>query len=328
LFTKLKHHNRTVFTAILIGLMALLSGCEAKLDLTGVEATKKNPVTRYDNFQAVASSSQAIIVVGNRGVILQSSDNGTSWQRLQLPGSSPVSRPTLVDADVCPDNHFVVLDTERRLWISDASGTNWSSKPIPTEEEVLDLTCDPAGRLWVVGSFTLILESTDDGDSWTDKSIAEDAMFSRVQFLDRDHGIIAGEFGSVYSTSDGGDSWQAGNSIPHEFYPMASYFKNIDEGWVGGLQGIIFHTNDAGRTWQRQKTGTVAPLYTIFAAGEGTYAIGEQGTMLRLSGNDWQPVSAQAGFGYLRAALPLTEEKILIAGGGGLIRMIDRQDLH
>ncbi len=328
MFTKLKHHNTAVFTAILIGLTALLSGCEARLDLTKVEASKKDPVTRSDNFQAAARSPKAIIIVGNRGVILRSADNGTSWQRQQLPGSSPVSRPTLVDADICPDNHFVVLDTERRLWISDASGTNWSSKPIPTKEEVLDLTCDPAGHLWVVGSFTLILESRDGGDSWTDKSIAEDAMFSRVQFTDRDHGIITGEFGSVYRTSDGGNSWQAGNAIPHEFYPMASYFKNIDEGWVGGLQGIIFHTSDAGRTWQRQKTGIVAPLYTIFAAENGTYAIGEQGTMLRLTGNDWQPVSAQAGFGYLRAALPLAGKKLLIAGDGGLIRTLDPQKLH
>lgn len=328
MFTKLKCQNRIISAVFLIGIIALVSGCEAKLDLTGVEAAKKNVVTRYDNFQAAARSSEAIILVGNRGVVLLSGDNGKSWQRRQLPGSSPVSWPTLVDADTCPDNHFVVLDTERRLWISDASGTNWSAKPIPTKEEVLDLTCDAAGHLWVVGSFTLILESTDGGDSWTDKSIAEDAMFSRVQFTDRNHGIITGEFGSVYVTSDGGDSWQAGPAIPHEFYPMASYFKDTVQGWVGGLQGIIFHTGDGGRTWQRQKTGTVAPIYSIFAAEGRIYAIGEQGVMLRLSGEDWQTVSPQAGFGYLRAALPLAEKKILIAGGGGLIRTLDPQDLH
>jgi len=170
--------------------------------------------------------------------------------------------------------------------------------------------------------------SHDGGESWTDKSIAEDAMFSRVQFLDRNHGIVTGEFGTVYKTADGGNSWQAANQIPNEFYPMASLFISVEKGWVGGLQGIIFYTEDGGRNWHRQESGTTAPIYTIFSVGRAIYAVGEQGTILTLSGNSWQVAESNLGFGYLRAALALDGEQFLVAGGGGLIRLLGPQDLN
>lgn len=327
MFAELMRKNRKVSLVTLIGTLLLVSGCEAKLDLSAVEATKENPQSRYDHYQAAASSSEAVVIVGNRGVILTSRDAGANWSRHSLPGSSKVSFPTLVDVDVCPDNRFVVLDSDRKVWISDARGENWISKAIPTEEEVLDLTCDQRGVLWVVGSFTLMMNSQDGGETWTDKSIAEDAMFSRIQFVDRYYGIVTGEFGTVYTTSDGGKSWEAGNFIPNELYPMASHFISPEEGWVGGLQGIIFHTEDGGKNWHRQKTGTVVPIYNISVVDGETYAVGEQGTILVLSGNEWKPIDVNLGFGYLRALLPMKGGDLLVAGGGGLVKLLTPQDL-
>lgn len=328
MITGLIGKNRIFSLIGLMGLIGILPGCEAKLDLSAVEASSEKPQARYDHYQAAARSPEAVVVIGNRGTILVSHDDGDSWRRHSLPGDSLTSFPTLVDIDICPDNRFVVLDADRKIWTSDAKGENWSSKAITTEEEVLDLTCDAKGTLWVVGSFTLIMDSVDGGETWTDRSIFEDAMFSRVQFLDRAHGVVTGEFGSVYTTDDGGQNWQAMTPIPNEFYPMASHFISAREGWVGGLQGIIFHTADGGNSWTRQQTGTVAPIYTIFVVSGVTYAIGEQGTILSLSGNEWQPVNTKLGFGYLRAALPMDGGKLLVAGGGGFVKLLTAENLR
>ena len=321
-------HNRNFLILGLISLMTLLAGCEAKLDLSGVDKSKTKPTARYDHYQAAAKSPEALVVIGNRGTVLISKDAGHNWNRTSLPGNSSTSYPTLLDIDVCPNNHFVILDADRKIWMSDQNGENWTSKAIPTEEEVLDLTCDETGALWVVGSFTLIMDSKDGGDNWTDRSIAEDAMFSRVQFVDRTHGVVTGEFGSVYTTDDGGESWQAANLIPNELYPIASLFISPEKGWVGGLQGTIYQTSDGGQNWERQKTGTVAPIYTIFSVDGTRYAIGEQGTILALSGDQWKPVGAQLGFGYLRAGLALEDGKFLVAGGGGMITQLDQKTLQ
>ncbi len=327
MFVGRESKNRKASLFALIGLIVLVSGCEARLDLSAVEASGKTAQARYDHYQAAASTSEAIVIIGNRGVILKSRDAGESWSRHTLPGSSSVSFPTLVDVDVCPDNHFVVLDADRKVWISDTNGENWFSKVIPTEEEVLDLTCDQSGTLWVVGSFTLIMDSHDGGDTWTDKSIAEDAMFSRIQFIDQSYGIVTGEFGTVYTTKDGGGSWEASNSIPNEFYPLASHFISPQEGWVGGLQGIIFHTEDGGNNWHRQNTGTVAPIYNINVVNGEIYAVGEQGTILKLSGKEWKPIDVKLGFGYLRALLSVEGGNMLIAGGGGLVKLLSPQEI-
>ncbi|MBL4802716.1 MAG: hypothetical protein JKY45_12565 [Emcibacter sp.] len=307
--------------------ITFLSGCEANLDLSAVEDSKKNPIARYDHYQAIAKSDKSIVVIGNRGALLTSVDQGVSWTRQVLPGDQSISYPTLLDIDICPDNRFIVLDANRKVWISDAEGGNWVAKNITTEEEVLDLTCALDGTIWVVGSFTLIMDSHDGGNSWTDKSIAEDAMFSRIQFIDRQNGVVTGEFGSVYKTTDGGETWKAANMIPNEFYPMASLFITTEEGWVGGLQGIIFHTNDGGQNWHRQETGTKAPIYNIFDVAGEIYAIGEQGTLLTLAGNGWRSVEINLGFGYLRGALALSNGKFLVVGGGGLIRLLDQHKL-
>lgn len=315
LIKKGRENRKAVFSGML-GLVVALCGCEAKLDLSGVEATKEQPVKRYDHYQAAAKSSEAVVVVGNHGVILVSRDKGESWRRHSLPGSDVVSFPTLVDVDVCPDGRFVALDADRRIWVSDVTGESWTAKEISTEEEVLDLTCDQNGALWVVGSFTLIMESRDGGENWTDKSISEDAMLGSVQFVGGAHGIVTGEFGSVYTTSDGGANWQAGNVIPNEFYPMASFFVTKEKGWVGGLQGIIFQTQDAGASWQRQQTGTLAPIYNIFSVEGKIYAIGEQGTILALSENEWGSVKADLGFGYLGAGLALGGGRSFWSRGG------------
>jgi photosystem II stability/assembly factor-like uncharacterized protein len=318
--------NRSRHAISVLGMIVALSGCEAKLDMSGVETAKEASTARYDHYQSAAASSVATVVIANRGTVLVSTDDGQNWQRQTLPGETATSYPTLVDVEVCPDNRFLALDADRKIWISDETATNWTSKPISTEEEVLDLTCDPEGNFWVVGSFTLILQSTDGGESWEDKSVFEDAMFSKIEFVDSENGFVTGEFGTVLGTRDGGVTWEPRSYLPNEFYPMAALFVSPEQGWVGGLQGFVFQTMDGGQTWNRQDTGTVAPIFNIFEANGSVFAIGEQGTILTLSDEKWQAFDAQAGFGYLRAATPVTDKSFLVAGGGGLIRILDQQN--
>ena len=69
-----------------------MSGCEAPLNLAGVEQELAKPIHRYDQFQAAVSNDQLMVVVGEAGTVLVSSDSGQTWQRQELPG-----RPALID---------------------------------------------------------------------------------------------------------------------------------------------------------------------------------------------------------------------------------------
>ncbi|RMF09103.1 MAG: hypothetical protein D6763_08445 [Alphaproteobacteria bacterium] len=306
----------------------LVAGCEAKLDLSEVEAERQKPTARFDQFQAAAQSDGRMLVVGSGGVILRSTDNGKSWSRteLKVPGE-PLRAPGLIDVSACSDGSFVVLDIGRRVWVSVDGEAAWQPRSIDMVDEPLALTCDPKGRLWVVGGFSALLVSEDKGVSWNDMSFGEDAMLTTVQFVDDQYGIVTGEFGSFFVTEDGGQTWDSPAVIPNDFYPQDALFVNRREGWVVGLTGLILHTADSGMSWQRQDSGTEVPLYGLAQAHGRIYAVGDHATLLIYRDGVWSEVPRdQRKFGYLRAVLPVEEGKILVAGGAGTLTMLDQRD--
>jgi photosystem II stability/assembly factor-like uncharacterized protein len=289
-------------------------GCEAPLNLSGVDRELAKPVHRYDQFQAAARNDQQMVVVGAAGAVLVSEDNGRNWQRQELPG-----RPALIDLALCADGRYVALDTTRRVWFADRNATNWQARPIETAEAVMALTCDDQNRVWVVAGFSTILSSADDGGSWNEESFGDDAQLTSVQFLDDSTAYITGEFGMVLKSSDGGASWDRVADLPGEFYPQAAHFVDINRGWVVGLNGAILHTSDGAESWQSQDSGVNIPLYGITGAGEILFAVGENGFVLRYAAGTWQALPHENKIlSYLRAA-SADRDSLLVAGGNGVL---------
>lgn len=186
------------------------------------------------------------------------------------------------------------------------------------------ITCDAAGRLWVVGGFSTILVSDDGGKSWQDRSIGEDLILTAIQFPDADHGYALGEFGSVYATVDGGESWSTLPPIPGEFYPQAALFTDAAHGWVVGLDGAVMHTADGGQNWSKQPSGTQVGLFGLAAMPGGrVVAVGDRATVLSIDGNAWTPAqSPQAGAPFLTSAVATGPDTILAAGAAGTLTQI------
>jgi photosystem II stability/assembly factor-like uncharacterized protein len=298
----------------LLVIAVFLLGCEAPLNLSGVERELATPVHRYDQFQAAARNDQQVVIVGESGAVLVSPDNGLIWQRQELPG-----RPTLIDVALCADGHYVALDSTRRVWLSDSNASNWQAYPIETAEAVMALTCDDQNRIWVVAGFSTILSSADGGGSWHEESFGDDAQLTSVQFLDESTAYITGEFGMVLKSSDAGASWDRAADLPGEFYPQAAHFIDTQRGWVVGLNGAILHTSDGGESWQSQDSGVNIPLYGITGVGETLYAVGENGFVLRYAAGSWQELPHENQIlSYLRAA-SAKPGSLLVAGGNGVL---------
>jgi photosystem II stability/assembly factor-like uncharacterized protein len=314
-------------TAIILGAI-LLTACEAKLDLSEVEKERQQPTARFDQFQAAARAEGTLVVVGSGGVVLHSRDGGKSWARTELSiAGEPLTSPGLIDVTTCPNGSFAILDIGRRVWTSPDGQGGWQPREIEMMDEPLALTCDPAGRFWVVGGFSSLLVSDDAGESWEDRSFGEDAMLTTIQFLDRDYGVITGEFGTYYVTRDGGERWESPAVISDEFYPQDALFISHAEGWVVGLTGLIWHTADGGLTWERQPSGTEVPLYGLAEAHGRIFAVGDHATMLIHRDGAWQEVPRdQRKFGYLRVVLPTADGRVLVAGGAGTLATLDLRD--
>ncbi len=299
---------------ILAAVGVWLLGCEAPLELSGVERELQQPVHRYDQLQAAARQGEQVVVVGADGAVLVSGANSDEWQRHDIPG-----HPQLIDVAACPDGSYVALDTSRRLWLSENPANAWQSVAIDTTEALMDLTCDSLGRIWVVGGFSTILSSEDGGASWGEDSFGDDVQLTSVQFLDDSVGYIAGEFGMVLKTIDGGQTWEPVEVLPGDFYPQAAHFMDTERGWVVGLNGAILHTPDGGDSWESQDSGVNVPLYGVTGVGETLYAVGENGVVLRYSDGDWQALPhGKSILSYLRS-VSAGADTLVVAGGNGAL---------
>ncbi|MEZ5562473.1 MAG: YCF48-related protein [Gammaproteobacteria bacterium] len=305
---------------LMLAAAGALVACESPLNLDGVIATESVPIRRGDLYQDAASSDKVLLVVGNHGLVLRSVDAGTTWSRQEMPGW-----PSLIDIVACPNGQFAALATEGQVLVSTDEGQTWVSRPIQTEESPQGITCDPRNRLWVVGSFTTIIVSDDAGENWDDHSIGDDTILTTIQFIDADHASIFGEFGFNVHSTDGGETWTPGEPLPDEFYPQDAYFRDLDSGWVAGLAGQIMHTADGGRTWALQDTGTLVPIYSIAGIGADIYAVGGEGTLLRLDGDSWVRVNhGQPARLHLRVVHAAGNDRLLIGGAAGALYAVPR----
>lgn len=304
-------------------LASLLAACESALNLAGTEAASRQALRRSDLFQAAAHTGKAVVVVGNHGLMLRSTDGGSSWQRQNFAGW-----PSLVDVTACGNGLFAALAVEGEVWISDDDGLTWSARPLETEEAPQAITCDPNDRLWVVGSFGTILASADGGDSWSDHSPGDDIIFNHIRFFDARTALVLGEFGAVMWSRDGGATWTvADQPMPEEFYPLAAWFRSPQEGWVAGISGQILYTGDGGSTWTLQSTGTIVPLYGLVPVGGVLHAVGGEGTVLRLDGERWLHVEHGKPIRlHLRAHLALDEQRLLVGGAAGALHVLSLRE--
>jgi len=299
-------------SAIVLGV--ILTGCEAPLDLAGVKAQLSQPTQRADLFQAAVRYQDTVVVVGGIGTIVQSFNGGISWQRTTLPG-----KPFLVDVTVCPDGRFYAIDKTDGVWSIQPDG-QWLRQALPDMTEPQAMTCDEANVLWVIGGFSTILHSNDDGASWGSWSLDEDIYLTTIQFVDGQNGVVSGEFGTVLLTNDGGVSWNRANDLPGSFYSQSAYFISPLEGWVVGLSGTIWKTDDGGQSWQLMSSGINTPLYGITGYGNTLVAVGDNSTILyqRVGDESWTPLNEAAmSRTYLRGVAGLGNGRFVVAGGAG-----------
>ncbi len=217
---------------------------------------------------------------------------------------------------------------EGQVWTSMDDGNEWQSHPIETEEAPQAITCDSENGLWVVGSFSSILSSNDAGKTWALNSLDEDTIFTSIQFLDANNAVISGEFGTLLKSRDGGETWESMPVLKDEFYPQATLFIDADTAWIVGLGGEILHTSDGGNSWAIQQSDTIAPLFGIGRLGSELYVVGGEGVLLKLQNDHWvrldhgKPIRS-----YLRAALPLGSDKLLVAGQAGTLYVLSINNL-
>ncbi|MEM1095346.1 MAG: YCF48-related protein [Bacteroidota bacterium] len=152
------------------------------------------------------------------------------------------------------------------------------------------------GWIGVLGGETLLLETTDGGQSWHDITarLGDDIGFGicGIHVLDDKHIVAVGHYSQgahVYRSEDGGQTWTTTNLAPLATTLVDAYFFDAQHGIiVGGGDGdlyrrgraVVLRTTNGGETWERVFTSSDVGEWAwkiSFPAPDTGYVSVEQG---------------------------------------------------
>ena len=131
-----------------------------------------------------------------------------------MPASGPISTQTmsrllLTDATRVGDRVVAVGDRGYIVY-SDNNGESWQRAKTPPNTPLLTAVYFLDAKTgWAVGHDSMILTSTDRGESWTKSfsAVEEQKPLMHVTFVDAQTGFAVGAYGAFHATTDGGKTW-------------------------------------------------------------------------------------------------------------------------
>lgn len=196
----------------------------------------------------LASVGKRLVVVGERGVIFRSDDEGKTWQ-----GQRTATTRTLVAISFADEKIGVAVGHGGSLLRTEDGGISWTI--VKVEEAGLDsllgVTALGLHRFVAYGAFGLYIESNDGGKSWIRHRVISDEFDRHISKVIRinDKLLLVGESGTLATSADG-VTWHKSNS-PYE----GSWFGGITTPsgavLIFGMRGNVYRSEDAGMQWTK-----------------------------------------------------------------------------
>jgi len=277
-----------------------------------------------------AGSGQAW-ATAHDGFLLNSADNGTSWQ-VKLTGSD------VATLSVAAINARVEA---QRSAVADASPETREDLEWALDDSLFALEeataaiddgmTTPMLAVWfantrdgyALGAYGVFLRTRDGGETWVmdsnrldnpDKYHLYDIVRSSAGTL-----LVAGEAGTLLRSLDDGNSWRRVEA----FYP-GSFFGSVatSDGslLVFGLRGNLFRSTDEGETWTKVDTGDQRTLMCGSSTDKGSVILaGSAGVVLQSSddGATFRLVPTEGGRVY-SGVTAAPDGRILLVGFGGI----------
>ena len=198
----------------------------------------------------VVHAGKRLVVVGDRGHILYSDDQGQSWTQAKVPTRQMLTSVFFVD-----DQHGWAVGHDAQILASSDGGVTWTRQfeDLKREAPLLDVWFKDTTHGFAVGAYGALLETLDGGKTWEDISERlhnDDQYHLNAINAVTDAGLfIVGEQGSMFRSTDWGQTWERLEG-PYE----GSLFGVIGTGQTNtllayGLRGNLFRSTDFGSTW-------------------------------------------------------------------------------
>lgn len=299
----------------------------------------------------IATVGDTFVVVGDRGHVLISEDQGRSWVQQRTPTRMLLSGVWFHGRDLgwAVGHDAVILRTED-------GGETWCLVHAAPELErpLFDVWFEDERNGFAVGAYGYFLRSSDGGQSWREESLAlvdaaadgqpgedsddldeargdEDWMdddsfaadlhLNRIVRDDRGRLYLMAEAGTVFRSEDRGRTWVA-LAPPYDGSFFGGLSLDDDSLLVFGLRGNMFRTWNAGATWREVRLPVDTSLFGGARLPDGTIIIvGTAGVMLMSREGDRFRLVQRADRKALMSAIPAGDGAVVVIGEPGVERL-------
>jgi photosystem II stability/assembly factor-like uncharacterized protein len=317
-----------------------------------VPLTSQNIYFSDKYYDVKALGADRALIIGYGGKILETTDGGASFTRIESGTDLALYKLFPLDA-----NHLWISGQQGLILASADGGKTWQKQNSDSQEYLFSVFFLNESHGFAVGDRSAITETTDGGKTWKARKVArstegvdsdmqlamQDPIFYDIRFTDEKNGLIAGEFGHLLKTSDGGQTWTPGQNtlmtpesgivdpmdLPTFF---GSYLLSGQEAIVTGLDGKIARTRDGGQTWRFEPMKLafpiVDPLYQPYVTKDGSsWAVGAAGEVVHLPAGQTEWTRADLGmqiYTWLRSVdFADPQNGWLVGGYGTILRTTD-----
>lgn len=263
--------------------------------------------------------ANTLVVVGERGHILQSPLPTLTWQQRRVPTQALLTAVYFYNAQLgwAVGHDKVILRTTD-------GGETWDKlfEDPDDQRPLLDVWFKNETHGIAIGAYGLYMDTTDGGLTWTEKPINEEDDFhlNHIAAATPEEIYIAAEAGALYRSADGGATWAR---LPSPYQGSFFGVLPIHNGTVlvYGLRGKLFRSEDHGQQWRPLATHTEASLTDAIVTNTGDIIIvGLAGTVLKSTDHG-------ASFRLLQQIDRLGIARV-IQGGSGVLYLIGEKGVR
>ena len=241
-------------------------------------------------------NTNQIIATGYSGVVISSTNSGTTWQVLQQGFSNRISDIQFINQQT----GWAACNYSQLMYTSN-SGANWSasvSSGLVSAEQIYFLnastgfTAGISGSLMSGASIASVAKTTNGGANWVLTQLPDNGSAYKLQFVNANDGFVLIRTNTlaykIYKTSNAGTGWNAVYTTSELMNDI--YFTTQLNGWMAGESGKIYKTTNGGANWSLQTTGVSDQLLAVyFLNGNFGWACGFNGRILATTngGTNW-----------------------------------------
>lgn len=275
--------------------------CTALMTLAAVTAVRAEPVSPRMLLLDGTTVGADLIVVGERGTILRSTDQARTWQAAAVPAAATLTGVSFAAGT----SHGWAVGHDALILATADAGLTWQKQwqGENLSDSFLDVLALDSRHVIAVGAYGLFLSTDDSGKTWVRRKIIEEDY--HLNRLTRGPGgdlYLAGEHGTLLRSPDSGATWQRIDSpydgsfygiLPLDAHRLVAY----------GLRGRIYYSNDDGDRWALVRNDERALLATAIKLPDGAVLFaGHTVAVSALSGMD------ASDHGITTRFAPITQE--------------------